>query len=462
MNFPADFEQYTRQLMGPELYQTVVSALTDEPPVSIRLNPFKCRMEDVRIPLADGRVPWCNTGVYLRQRPNFTFDPLMHAGAYYVQDASSMFLHRVIRQYVVDPVMMLDLCAAPGGKSTCALAALPTGSVLFCNEPVRNRAQILRENIVKFGHPDVVVTNNYARDYQRSGLMFDVVLADVPCSGEGMFRKDAGAIAEWSPANVAHCRRLQREIVSDIWPCLKPGGLLIYSTCTFNACENEENAAWIAAELGAEFLSVDTEQAWNITGSLVDENPAYRFLPGRSRGEGFCLFILRKTTNGFSPCKKHQIARRKAVNCSLINGLLQSDVYEVTQRSDNELVAIPRRWADLYFSAAQSLHVIHAGITLGIQKGKDVIPHISLAFSTALNADFFPQVALNDAQAIRFLRKEAVGLPAKTPRGAVLLTYRGRPIGFEKNVGQRANNLYPNEWKIKSSHIPQDNHNVIT
>ena len=160
-------------------------------------------MEDVRIPLADGRVPWCNTGVYLRQRPNFTFDPLMHAGAYYVQDASSMFLHRVIRQYVVDPVTMLDLCAAPGGKSTCALAALPAGSVLFCNEPVRNRAQILRENIVKFGHPDVVVTNNYARDYQRSGLMFDVVLADVPCSGEGMFRKDAGAIAEWSPANLA-------------------------------------------------------------------------------------------------------------------------------------------------------------------------------------------------------------------------------------------------------------------
>ena len=141
---------------------------------------------------------------------------------------------------------------------------------------------------------------------------------------------------------------------------------------------------------------------------------------------------------------------------------MQSDVYEVAQRSDNELVAIPRRWADLYFSAAQSLHVIHAGITLGIQKGKDVIPHISLAFSTALNADFFPQVALDDAQTIRFLRKEAVGLPAKTPRGAVLLTYRGRPIGFEKNVGQRANNLYPNEWKIKSSHIPQDNHNVIT
>nr|WP_315346842.1 hypothetical protein [Hoylesella enoeca] len=461
MYLPTDFEQYTRHLMGAELYQTMTSALTNEPPVSIRLNPFKCRTDNVNIPLADGRVPWCDVGVYLRERPNFTFDPLMHAGTYYVQDASSMFLHRVIRQYVSDPVTMLDLCAAPGGKSTCALAALPAGSVLFCNEPVRNRAQILRENIVKFGHPDVVVTNNYARDYQRSGLLFDVILTDVPCSGEGMFRKDAGAIAEWSPANVEHCRCLQREIVSDIWPCLKPGGLLIYSTCTFNARENEENAAWIAAELGAEYLSVDVDPTWQITGSLVNDCPAYRFLPGKTRGEGFCLFVLRKTTNGFSPCKKRQIARRKAVNCSLINGLLQSGEYEVAQCADNEYLAIPRCWADTYYTVARSLHVVHAGIALGTQRGKDVVPAASLALSTALDATYFPQVALDTEQAIRFLRKEVVGLPAETPRGFVLLTYRGFALGFEKNIGQRANNLYPIEWKIKSSYIPQNNLNVI-
>ena len=249
---PEDFRTYTQALMGEKLYQRLEHAiLEEEAPTSIRINPFKCKD-------ADGEpVPWCpETGRYLSTRPGFTFDPLLHAGLYYVQEASSMFVDMAIRQYVKEPVMMLDLCAAPGGKSTAVRAALPEGSLLFSNEPMRTRSQILAENVQKFGHPDMIVTNNYPRDYKKSKLQFDVILTDVPCSGEGMFRKDEGAIGEWSTQNVNNCWQLQREIVSDIWNCLKPGGILIYSTCTFNAHEDEENVDWICEELGAEVMAL--------------------------------------------------------------------------------------------------------------------------------------------------------------------------------------------------------------
>lgn len=192
--------------------------------------------------------------------------------------------------------MMLDLCAAPGGKSTAVRAALPEGSLLFSNEPMRTRSQILAENVQKFGHPDMIVTNNYPRDYKKSKLQFDVILTDVPCSGEGMFRKDEGAIGEWSTQNVNNCWQLQREIVSDIWNCLKPGGILIYSTCTFNAHEDEENVNWICEELGAEVMALEgIEDAWNITRNLTGTDfPVYRFIPGVSRGEGLFMAILKK------------------------------------------------------------------------------------------------------------------------------------------------------------------------
>ncbi len=412
MNLPEEFTAYTRNLMGNERYQRLIEGLAAEPPVSLRLNPFKTDSDMVDIPLADAPVPWCKGGFYLKQRPNFTFDPLFHAGLYYVQEASSMFLHHVLRQIVAQPVVMLDLCAAPGGKSTVARAALPKGSTLFSNEPMRQRAQILNENILKFGHPDVVVTHNHARDYRRSGLLFDVILADVPCSGEGMFRKDGGAVAEWSMQNVGRCCRLQREIVADIWPQLRPGGILVYSTCTFNAHENEENAAWIATELGAEFIEIDTQAEWNITGPLVGKNPVYRFLPGRSRGEGLFLAVLRKAGN-------HP---------------------QGSAKSKHDLKA---------------LNILSHGIKPDETKGKDRIPDISKALSIRDDKEAYPHVEVSWEEAINYLRHEAVGLPVDTPRGVVLLTYQGHPIGFEKNIGNRANNLYPQEWRIKSTHVPE-------
>ena len=460
---PEDFRTYTQALMGEKLYQRLEHAiLEEEAPTSIRINPFKCKD-------ADGEpVPWCpETGRYLSTRPGFTFDPLLHAGLYYVQEASSMFVDMAIRQYVKEPVMMLDLCAAPGGKSTAVRAALPEGSLLFSNEPMRTRSQILAENIQKFGHPDMIVTNNYPRDYKKSKLQFDVILTDVPCSGEGMFRKDDGAISEWSLQNVDNCWHLQREIVSDIWNCLKPGGLLIYSTCTFNAHEDEENIAWICEELGADAIALnDIDEAWNITGNLIGTDiPVYRFLPGKTRGEGIFLAVLRK--EGEPEMEKEDKKKKKDKNkdkgknrgnkgksLQVPTDWLKSSDYETIAEDDN-FYAIPSRWKAIYEDAARNLKVIYAGIKLGTSKGKDIIPDQSLALSTELNTEVFPQVELSYEDAIRYLRKEAVNLPADTPKGYVLVTYQQMPLGWEKNIGNRANNLYPQEWKIKSSHVPE-------
>lgn len=479
MNLPSDFISYTRQLMGNELYSRLEEGLdSQESPVSIRLNPFKAQSLDVTEGLYDCTVPWCSaTGRYLRERPNFTFDPLLHAGLYYVQEAASMIVDHIVRTFINQPVRMLDLCAAPGGKSTALRAAIPEGSVLFSNEPMRTRAQILSENLQKFGHEDVIVTNNYPRDYRKAGIMFDAILADVPCSGEGMFRKDDGARAEWSQQNVDNCWQLQREIVSDIWKCLQPGGLLIYSTCTFNAHEDEENVEWIASELGADIIELPVKESWNITPAVVGNAPVCRFLPGISRSEGLFVAVLRKhgesetTTLNASATNSKPKKDRKNQRKQTAQGCKQqsTDTMQALRTPDNftdrrngdAIIAIPKRWADTYDTAASTLKIMHAGVTLGTEKGRDIIPDQSLAMSRQLNIDAYPQVELGYAEAINFLRKEAVTLPEGTPRGFVVVTYLGYPLGMEKNIGNRANNLYPTEWRIKSSHVPESECHVI-
>ena len=231
MNLPASFIDYTRALLGNEEYEKLAAALQQEPPVSIRINKLRMKEEglssltDSSAHFSFNKVPWASDGYYLDERLTFTFDPLFHAGCYYVQEASSMFVEQVLRQYVESPVVMLDLCAAPGGKSTHARSVLSEGSLLVANEVIRNRSQVLAENLTKWGHPDVVVTNNDPADFSALPSFFDVILTDVPCSGEGMFRKDPVAVEEWSPENVEICWQRQRRIIADIWPCLKPGGI---------------------------------------------------------------------------------------------------------------------------------------------------------------------------------------------------------------------------------------------
>lgn len=493
MNLPVSFISRTSQLMGEEVCNALCKALEKDSPVSIRLNTEKMEV----VPEPARQIPWTSAGYYLDNRPTFTFDPLFHAGCYYVQEASSMFVEQAVRQYVKEPVVALDLCAAPGGKSTLLRSALPQGSFLVANEVMRNRSQVLAENIVKWGHPEVAVTSNDPSDFTPLHGLFDLILTDVPCSGEGMFRKDPVAVEEWSPENVGLCWERQRRILRDIWPCLKPGGLLIYSTCTYNREENEDNVAWIAKELGAEILPVSTETDWNITNNLIGSDfPVYRFLPHKTEGEGLFLAALRKDgsaderahdfvlTDTLGKSKKNKKAKAnerggndrskgdKGKGKSADRGKggvvkplnFPNELKEALNLHDDDYDfwmeegiarAIRSEWHGLYELLKSHLTILHAGIILAEQKGKDWQPHHSLAMSNLLNRGFFPEAELTYEQAIAYLRKEAVALDPEVSRGYVLLTFKGKALGFAKNIGNRANNLYPQEWRIRSGYLPE-------
>ncbi len=405
-NLPAAFSEYTRQLMGEERFERYLKSFEEDVPVSIRLNPMKIKEGEWQMEDAEP-VPWCRNGYYLKQRPNFTFDPLFHAGCYYVQEAASMFLDEVLRQHLTSdiiPHISLDMCAAPGGKSTLLRAALPDDCVLYSNEPIRNRASILLENVTKWGYPNHYVTNAYPKDYRKAKMKFDLILCDVPCSGEGMFRKDEATIREWSPQQVEKCWQLQRDIVTDAWACLNDGGLLIYSTCTFNTKENEENIRWILETFDdAEVVPVDVKSEWNVTGALLEgfHEPVYRFIPGISRSEGLFVCVLRKGSGRTAP----------------------------TEQADYS----------------------HAG-NKRFPRWEQKIPTLG---TIPLHVDG-PQVELTYQQAMAYLRHEALVLPEDTPRGLVNVAFQGFPLGPAKNIGTRANNLYPKEWKIKTTYIPKE------
>ena len=409
MQLPDDFIQQIRPLFGDERFERFLRALDEESPVSIRVNPKKAPSH---LPRQGEAVPWCRGAFYLPTRPNFTFDPLLHAGCYYVQEASSMFLDEVVRQLLpsltVDEGLQttdtLDMCAAPGGKSTLLRSVLPDESVLYSNEPNRKRASILLENVLKWGYKNHVVTNCYPRDYRKSKMKFDLILCDVPCSGEGMFRKDPDSIKEWSLQNVERCQQLQREIVSDAWECLNDGGLLIYSTCTYNTKEDEENVRWIKEELGAEILPIETKPEWGITGSLLEgfNEPVYRFIPGYTHGEGLFMAVMRKK-------------------------ILP---YPQAMRGGRSHTHLPK--------TMQILNIL--------------TPPLPQQGGIGGEASF----PLSYSDAIAYLRGEAIQLPCDAPRGIIAVSFMRQHLGFVKNIGNRANNLYPKEWRIKSTHIPTE------
>ena len=459
MTLPVDFERTMINYLGKEEYTQLAEALALPAPTSIRINkqketisPLNCQLSTVNSQLST--VPWCSDGFYLSERPSFTFDPLFHAGCYYVQEASSMFLSHILKQYVNEPVVALDLCAAPGGKSTLALSELPEGSMLIANEVVRQRANILAENIIKWGNPNCIVTNNYAEDFQAFGNTFDLIICDAPCSGEGMFRKDPASIEEWSLANVDTCWRRQRDIVQNIWHTLKENGIFIYSTCTYNPLEDEENVAWIAKTLGAEVLSCHPLPEWGLTETNT------HFFPHRIKGEGFFISALRKTTDNGAWTTDH--GRRKKLKDGkkgkitpkipqeLKRWLLGNEDFTILEERDL-FRAIPTQHHALYEQVLRNLKVVHAGIELASVKGKNLQPSQSLAMSNCLNQEVFPIAEVDEQQAIAYLRTEALQLPADTPKGYVLITYQGHPLGFAKNIGNRANNLYPAEWRIRKS-----------
>lgn len=417
MQLPEAFIEDMRPYMPADELEKLVQSISETAPsTAVRINPLKTiRESDFTKRFGDVKqVPWSKNGYYLNERPEFTLDPLLHAGCYYVQEAGSQFVTHVIEEVTKDcedkKLHVLDLCAAPGGKSTAILGTLGKRCTLISNEIDRRRARILAENITKWGYDNVTVTANAPRDFKQMRNAFDIILVDAPCSGEGMFRKDIDAVKDWSPAKVQGCVETQREILNDIWGCLKPNGVMIYSTCTYNVHEDEEQVAYICKELGASPIDIPIKAEWNIRRELIGDAPCYRFMPHKTLGEGLFMAAMRKV--GETSTLPDDNKKRNAFN-------------------------------------TRGLYILQSGIAEGEKKGKDIIPSHAEAMWAELPTDKYPRAEVDLETARQYLRRESIVFDADTPRGYVLVCYKGHPLGFAKNIGNRANNLYPQEWRIR-------------
>jgi len=443
--FPTDFENRMRGSLGNE-WPAFLSAHLEESPVSIRVNPAKIELPDSEI------VPWTAYGKYLESRPVFTLDPTFHAGAYYVQEASSMFLEQVLKQAVdlTQPLRVLDLCAAPGGKSTHLLSLISQDSFLVANEVIGARATVLAENIQKWGHANVVVTQNDPKDFQGLPGYFDVVVIDAPCSGEGLFRKDPQAMEEWSTANVDLCSQRQRRILHDSWSTLKKGGVLIYCTCTYNESENEDNLDWLARQKGIEPLGIKTEDSWGIQESRKGNVIGYRVYPSRSRGEGFFIAVFRKTDEEAQVKIKSRSTfnkPQKKVTDQIKEWVLDNSSFEFILQ-DDLILMMPSRYSTDIEMISKELSVVNKGTALATLKHEKIIPAHAFALMNGLRQENFISLALDREQALAYLRKDNLAV-AENRRGFALVTFENLGLGWVNLLGSRINNLYPAGRRIR-------------
>lgn len=445
---PEDFTARMKERLG-ERYPGWEASFAEASPVSVRLNPAKWSGD-----LPADRVPWCNTGYYLAERPLFTADPWFHGGAYYVQEAASMFLEQAFRSVnLPGQALVLDLCGAPGGKSTHLLSLLRRGDLLVANEVIRSRALVLRENISQWGNPNVVVTQNDPRDFASLPPLFDMVVADAPCSGEGLFRKERAAIAEWSQNNAALCAARQKRILADAWSCLKPGGTLIYSTCTFNPAENEENVEWLVSQTEAISVEVPLLPEWNIETIHPGNGVAgYQFSPDRIRGEGFFIAVVRKPGDLPDVPRSRFALRNRELASKTTAAALDKWILPESEvaflRRENEMDIFPAGWLRTLGDLEKHLRIVQCGTCLASMAGEQFIPHPDLAHSLVFNPSAFPVRTVDLNEAVAFLRKENLSAET-TGKGWMLVSYRGIPLGWLKNLGTRTNNYYPSERRIR-------------
>jgi 16S rRNA C967 or C1407 C5-methylase (RsmB/RsmF family)/NOL1/NOP2/fmu family ribosome biogenesis protein len=446
---------------------------------SIRINPAKVTAGAIDVlarsspgaiaPLTpDGApatpVPWSSLGYYLETRPAFVFDPLFHAGAYYVQEASGMFLEQALRQTsdLTKPLRILDLCAAPGGKSTLLQSLITRDSLLVSNEVIRNRVHILGENIVKWGGLNVVVTANDPRDFARLENYFDVIVVDAPCSGSGLFRREPEAMAGWSPASVQLCSQRQQRILADCWPALRQDGVLIYSTCSYSKQEDEDILDWLTTALDATTIRLRTTPEWNVVETYSANGAAgYRFYPDRLKGEGFFIGCVRKNGGGawLTPRKTPQAERANRKELDLLQPWLRSQESLGVFRHQQHLLALPEPLTTELGVLQSALHLKKAGITLGQPSAKEFIPAHDLAMSTLVSMQL-QTLDLTRDEALRYLRKDELGASGGTTAGAAnrgwtLVRYTNRNLGWIKVLPNRSNNYYPMEWRILKRELPR-------
>lgn len=443
---PIAFSERMKVQLAHE-YPSFEKSLGTDSPTTIRINPRKSY--SVQLPA----VPWCTTGKLLDTRPVFTLDPLFHAGAYYVQEASSMFLEQALMQTtdLSQNLRVLDLCGAPGGKSTHLLSLLSPDSLLVSNETIRTRAMILQENLQKWGSANSIVTNNDPSSFSQLTGFFDVLVVDAPCSGEGLFRKEPDAASEWSPDNVALCSKRQRRILADAWPALREGGILIYSTCTYSEEENEHTLEWLRDQHDVEFLPLSHVPDWGIAEVVDGDIRGYRFYPHRSMGEGFFLSAVRKTSSEKTVAHKKLKPVFQQVQSShkerIKPWLLSPDRFVLGERNGTVHI-IPVEQNHAVDLLASQLHIVSAGTQVCSIKHDKLIPEHALAMSVELETKSFSQMEVTLDEAITYLRKDTLQLNPPT-RGYVLLTYQKTPLGWINSLGNRVNNLYPSNWRIR-------------
>ncbi len=447
LDLPIAFENYMKNRLN-QAFDDFKKALEDIPPVSIRYNPAKV------LQAGGDPVAWSRYGRYLPDRPVFTLDPRFHAGAYYVQEASSMFLEQAVQQTAADGASLniLDLCAAPGGKSTHLLSLIPESSLLVSNEVIRSRAGILVENLTKWGNHNSVITSNDPSDFQRLGEFFDVVVLDAPCSGEGLFRKDPDAIVQWSMKNVELCSMRQRRIVHDIWPALRPGGILIYSTCTYNDPENIDNMRWLKKEFDAEFVSLKLPAGVGIEAVGGGQATGYQFFPHRVRGEGFFMSILKKKGSYSTRALRSKDFLKSPTKTQVTefsNWILSPDSQLFFLHNQTVRMFPILKKSELQF-ILQNLSVVSAGTAmLEIMKNKFVPDH-ALALSVQLNKSGFERIEVDKEKAIQYLRKDPLNVKASP--GFALIEFEGLGLGWVNVLQNRVNNLYPSNWRIRMGH----------
>jgi NOL1/NOP2/fmu family ribosome biogenesis protein len=363
-----------------------------------------------------------------------------------------MLLEQALMQSVNlnDSLRILDLSAAPGGKSTHILSLLNSASLLVSNEVIRSRAYILFENIQKWGHSNVVITNNDPENFNRVEGFFDVIIVDAPCSGEGLFRKDSDAIQEWSVDNVALCAVRQRRILSDVLPALKEGGILIYSTCTYNEAENEDNLVWLSSEFGVTSISLSLNPNWGIQTTQKNNVIGYRCYPHKVNGEGFFISVLRKN---FSKNSVRKRAKRKFTLASKkvseqFSHWLKRDFDHTLIQQENLIIALPELHFDDIQYLSENLNIVSKGTALAELKHEKLIPDHASALSIHLENESFNRIELDELQALSYLRKESPQLTA-TPKGFALVSYQGNNLGWVNLLGNRINNLYPSALRIR-------------
>ncbi|MBI5856990.1 MAG: Fmu (Sun) domain protein [Sphingobacteriales bacterium] len=419
---------------------------------SVRLNPFKPVKQFPNppagwagFPIPDSKIPWCETGFYLEKRPSFTFDPIFHAGCYYVQEASSMFLEQALKQTtdLSKPLKVLDLCAAPGGKSTHIQSLISKDSLLVSNEVIRSRVNILKDNIIKWGCGNVVVTNNDPKDFARLENYFDVIVVDAPCSGSGLFRRDPEAIEEWSEGNVQLCSQRQQRILADVLPALKKNGVLIYSTCSYSKEEDENITDWLIREFSLDYSPLTIRPDWRI----ADTNKGYRFWPDKLQGEGFFLACFRKTAGDeVAVIKSRELpGQLNKKELELIKEWVETDTVNFV-RNKNTVYAWPKNVFNDFNYLLEKMNVIYSGARVGELIRDKLVPDHALAMSSLLKINI-SKTEVSYEQAVRYLQRKEL-ITGAVHKGWNLVTYLDRPLGWANVLPGRVNNYYPKELRI--------------